>query len=121
MITPELAVHGAGFVLPFSKPGLPRTCVVVLPVPPAAVIESATVAVCVIPPPVAFTVTLNVPVVAVLEAVNVRVELPLPGAAMEVGLREAVTPDGSPVAESEIEELNPPAIAVEMVDVAELP
>lgn len=31
MITPLVTVHGAGFVDPFSKPGLPRICVVVPP------------------------------------------------------------------------------------------
>ena len=68
-----------------------------------------------IPPPVAVTVTLAPPMVAVLLAVNVRVELPLPGAAMEPGLKLAVTPAGKPEAESEIAELKPPLTAVEMV------
>lgn len=66
-----------------------------------------TVSVCEIPPPLAVTVTFVVPVVAVLLAENVSVELPLPGAAMEVGLKLAVTPDGKPEADSEIAELNP--------------
>src|SRR5215471_14403978 len=56
----------------------------------------ATVDVCVTPPPVAVTVTFDVPVVAVLLAVNVRVELPFPGAAMDAGLKLAVTPEGKP-------------------------
>ena len=51
---------------------------------------------------------LKVPAAATLLAVMVRVELPLPGAAMEVGLKLAVTPDGRPEAESAIAELNPP-------------
>jgi hypothetical protein len=46
---------------------------------------------------VALTVVLNVPVVAVLLAVNVSVELPLPGAAIDAGLKLAVTPLGRPV------------------------
>jgi hypothetical protein len=79
------------------------------------------VAVWAVPPPLAFTVTVAVPVVAVLLAVNVRVELPLPGAAMELGLKLAVTPEGKPEAESETAELNPPLMVVEMVDVPELP
>ena len=51
--------------------------------------------------------TFVVPVVAVLLAENASVELPLPGAAMDAGLKLAVTPDGKPEAESEIAELNP--------------
>src|SRR5438270_5822301 len=69
------------------------------------------------PPPVAVTVTLKVPVVVLL-AVKVKVELPLPGATIEVGLKLAVTPEGSPEAEREMAELNPPAIAVETVVLA---
>jgi len=69
----------------------------------------------------AFTVTIAVPVVAVLLAVNVSVELPLPGAAIELGLKLAVTPAGKPAAESETAELNPPLTVVEMVEAPELP
>jgi hypothetical protein len=72
------------------------------------------------PPPLALIVTVEVPTVAVLLAVKVRVELPEPGAAMDAGLNEAVTPEGSPVAESETAELNPPETVVEML-VALLP
>ena len=78
-------------------------------------------AVWVTPAPVAVTVTLVVPAVALLLAVNVRVELPLPGAAMELGLKLAVTPEGSPETERATEELKPPLTAVEIVLVAELP
>jgi hypothetical protein len=67
------------------------------------------------PPPLAVTVTFDVPVVAVLLAVKVKVELPLPGAAIELGLKLAVTPDGSPDADNEIAELNPPLTVVEIV------
>ena len=67
------------------------------------------------PPPLALIVTVDVPIVAVLLALNVRVELPEPGAAIEVGLKEAVTPAGSPVAESETAELKPPETVVETV------
>lgn len=56
-----------------------------------------------------------------LLAVKVRVELPLPGAAIEAGLKLAVTPEGKPVAESETAELKPPLIVVEIVDEPELP
>jgi hypothetical protein len=44
LITPELVTQGAGDVDPFSKPGFPRICVVVVP-PPEAVIVNAIVAV----------------------------------------------------------------------------
>jgi hypothetical protein len=73
------------------------------------------------PPPVAVTVTFVVPVVAVLLAEKVRVELPLPGAAMEAGLKLAVTPEGRPEAESEIAELKPPLTEVETVLLPEAP
>ena len=66
-------------------------------------------------------VTFDVPAVAVLLAVNVRVELPLPGAAMDAGLKLAVTPAGRPEAERLTAELNPPEPEVETVVVAELP
>lgn len=114
----EVSTQGAGVVLPFSKPGLPRICVVV---PPAAVMVNAIVAVWVMPPPVAVTVTLVVPVVAVLLTEKVRVELPFPGAAMLPGLKLAVTPEGRPEADNEIAELKPPLTEVEIVLVPEPP
>jgi hypothetical protein len=64
---------------------------------------------------------LEVPTIAVLSAENVRVELPLPGAAIELGLKVAVTPVGSPDADSDTAELKPPVSEVEMVEVAEPP
>lgn len=114
-----VSVHGAGLDFPFSKPGLPRICVVVPP--PEALIVKAIVTVWVMPPPLAVTVTLLVPVVAVLPALKVSVELPLPGAAIEVGLKVAVTPAGNVEVESEIAELNPPLTDVEIVLLPELP
>src|SRR6478735_12279668 len=60
-------------------------------------------------------VIVEVPAAAVLAAVKVRVELPEPGAVMEVGLKAAVTPEGSPLAESDTAELKPPEIVVETV------
>ena len=63
----------------------------------ADVIVRLMVVVWVTPPPAAVTVTVAVPVVAVLLAERVSVELPLPGAAIEVGLKLAVTPDGTTV------------------------
>jgi hypothetical protein len=59
--------------------------------------------------------------VAVLLAEKVRVELPLPGAAIDVGLKLAVTPEGKAEVESEIAELNPPLTVVEIVLLPELP
>ena len=86
-----------------------------------AVTVKAIVVVCVMPPPLAVTVTEDDPVVAALLAEKVRVELPLPGAAMEVGLKLAVTPDGKPDRESETAELNPPDTLVETVLLPEPP
>lgn len=63
----------------------------------------------------------DVPATAVLAAVKVRVELPEPGAAMDVGLNAAVTPEGRPLAESETAELKPPETVVEIVLVPLLP
>ena len=76
---------------------------------------SETVVLCETPPPLALIVIVDVPVVAVLLAVNVSVELPEPGAAIDVGLKLAVTPAGSPLAESETAELKPPETVVETV------
>lgn len=78
-------------------------------------------AVWVMPPPVAVTVTLNVPVVAVPPTVNVKVELPLPGAAIEVGLKPAVTPDGRPETDNASAALNPPVTLVVMVELPDAP
>ena len=85
------------------------------------VIVSETVALCETPPPLALIVIVDVPAAAVLLAVKVKVELPAPGAAMEVGLNAAVTPVGSPLAESDTAELKPPETVVEIVLVPELP
>src|SRR6478609_3216188 len=119
-MTPVLTTQGAGLVDPFSKPGFPSTCVVVLP-PPDALTVRAMMVVCVMALPVAVTVTFTVPVVAVLLAVNVSVELPLPGAAMDAGLKLAVTPAGKPDAASDTAELKPPLTVVETVELPEVP
>lgn len=63
----------------------------------------------------------DVPIAAVLLAASVSVELPLPGAAIDVGLKVAVTPAGNPVAERETAELKPPLTVVEIVVVREVP
>ena len=62
-----------------------------------------------------------VPVVAVLLAAKVTVEAPLPGAAIEVGLKVAVTPVGNPEADNETAELKPPLTVVVSVELPELP
>ena len=72
-------------------------------------------------PPVAVTVTFAVPVVAVAVAENVSVELPLPGAAMDAGLKLAVTPAGRPEADNDTAELKPPLTVVEIVLLPEVP
>ena len=88
---------------------------------PPVVIVSETVVLWEMPPPLALIVIVDVPAAAVLPAVKVKVELPEPGAAMEVGLNAAVTPVGSPLAESDTAELKPPETVVEIVLVPELP
>src|SRR5579871_777427 len=85
----------------------------------AAVIVKEMVALWVIPPPVALTVMLLVPGVAVLATANVSVELPLPGAAMDVGLKLAVTPVGRPATDRETAELKPPLTVVVSVELPE--
>ena len=111
-MTPLVKVQGAVFAEPFSNPGLPMICVVV---PPPVETVKETVVLWETPPPLALIVTVEVPVVAVLLAVNVSVELPEPGAAIDAGLKLAVTPAGSPLAESEMAELKPPETVVETV------
>ena len=88
---------------------------------PPVVIVSETVVLCETPPPLALIVIVDVPAAAVLAAVKVRVELPEPGAAMDVGLKAAVTPEGSPLAESDTAELKTPETVVEIVLVPLLP
>jgi hypothetical protein len=80
-----------------------------------------TVLVWVTPPPVAVTVTFEVPEMAVLPTVKVNVDVPPPGAAIELGLKLAVTPVGTPDAERATAELNPPLTDVEIVVLPELP
>ena len=64
---------------------------------------------------------MKVEAAAVLLAEIVRVELPLPGAAKELGLKLAVTPEGIPEADSDTAELNPPLVLTEIVLLPELP
>ena len=87
----------------------------------AAVTVSETVAVCVIPPPVPVMVMVEVPATAVEATVSVSLDEPDPGAAMDAGLKLAVTPVGNPDADNAIAELNPPETAVVRVEVPVLP
>src|SRR3954466_2228154 len=80
-----------------------------------------TVVVWVTLPPVPVMVTVEVPRVAVADAVKVSTELPEPGAAIEDGLKEAVTPAGRPEAERAMAALKPPETAVVIVEVLVLP
>lgn len=52
---------------------------------------------------------------------RVNVDVPEPGAAMDVGLKLAVTPVGAPDAVRAIAELKPPDTAVVMVDTPLVP
>jgi hypothetical protein len=81
-----------------------------------AVTVRLTVVVWVVLPPTPVMVTVEVPRVAVELAVKVSVELPAPGAPIEDGLKEAVTPAGRPEAESEMALLKPPETAVVIVE-----
>lgn len=87
----------------------------------AAFTVSVTVAVCVIPPPMAVTTMEYVPVAVVDATVMVIVELPEPGAANDAGLKLTVTPDGCPLADNATLESNPPDVATVMVDIPGLP
>ena len=52
---------------------------------------------------------------------TVIVEDPEPGAAMEMGLKVTVTPDGWPEADKVMAELKPPVTVLVTVDIPELP
>ena len=76
---------------------------------------------CDIPPPVPVMVTVEVPVAADEVAVSVRVEDPEPGAAIDAGLKLALTPEGRPDADNDTAALKPPETVVEMVELPEVP
>ena len=67
---------------------------------------------CVMPPPVPVIVIGYVPSGAFLATVRMKSDEPEPGAAMEAGLKLALTPDGTPVAVKAIAESNPPETVV---------
>lgn len=80
---------------------------------------TVTVAVCVVPPPAAVTVMFSLPVAALRLALTVMVEVPPPGAAMDFGLKEMVSPETSPDADNLTAELKLPETLTVMVEVAE--
>jgi len=82
---------------------------------------TVTVVVCVTPPPLPVMVIVRFPVLAVRLALTVMVDVPEPGAAIELGLKDTVTPLPPPEADKLIAELKPPEMAVVIVDVPELP
>ena len=80
---------------------------------------SKTVVVATVLPEVPVTVMLYVPVAVDEATVIVIVEVPAP--VIEVGLKPTVTPEGWPLAVSEMAELNPPVTVLVIVDCPELP
>ena len=77
-----------------------------------------TACVLVIPPAAADTVKVETPGATVEPANRVMVPCPLPGAAMLEGAKVAVTPDGSPITESAMAQLNPvPAVVVRVMGI----
>lgn len=116
LMTDGVTVHGDGFAEPFSNPPFTRSCCV----PPAltvSVIEDERVS----PPPVPLTVTGYVPDGVDAPVEIVKTEEPVPGAAIDIGLKLAVAAAGRPIAESEMDESNPPDTDDVTVDVPELP
>src|SRR5579863_8519267 len=73
---------------------------------------NVSVVVLVTPPPVPVIVMTCVPVGALRATVRVKSDVPEPGAAIGLGLKLPVTPDGMPVADSVTAELNPPEALV---------
>src|SRR5208282_2419600 len=82
-----------------------------------AVTVSVTVVFCWIPPPLPVTVIGYVPTGVLLPTVMVIVEVPAPGAAIGLGLKLTVVPEGMPDADRLIALLKPPPIVVVIVDV----
>jgi len=81
--------------------------------------ESATVVVCVLPPPVPVIVIVWVPTLAPALTAIFIVDAPEPGAAMLTGVKLALTPDGRPDADRVMAELKLPETAVVIVEVPE--
>lgn len=83
--------------------------------------SSVTRVVCTTPPPVPVIVIVRVPVLVRPDTRTVMVEVPEPGAEIEVGLKLTATLLPWPEADSEIAELNPPEMAVVILEIPELP
>ena len=66
-------------------------------------------------------VTVKVSLRARLVVLTVIVEVPEPGAAIDVGLKLTVTPEGAPEAVSATAESKPPETVLVIVEVPELP
>src|SRR5215472_14711924 len=77
---------------------------------------SITVEVCWIPPPLPVTVMLYVPTAVLLPTAIVMVEVPEPGAAIGVGLKLTVVPEGTPLAHRLMVLLKPPLTVVVIVE-----
>src|SRR4051794_23401470 len=82
---------------------------------------SVTVVLCCMPPPLPVTVMGYVPGAVVLPTVMVIEEVPVPGAAIGLGLKLTVVPEGTPEAERVIELLKPFRAVVVIVEVPWLP
>ena len=79
------------------------------------------VVVWVIPPPIPVMVIGYVPVAVLDATVNDTLDEPEPGAAMGVGVKPTVTPEGWPDADSAIAELKPPDMVAVTADEPALP
>src|SRR5215469_10306546 len=82
---------------------------------------SVTVVVCRIPPPLPVTLMLYVPAAVLLPTAIVILEVPEPGAAIGLGLKPTVVPEGTPLADRLMALLKPPLTAVVMVELPWLP
>src|SRR5947207_6269809 len=118
-MTPAVTTHGDGFAEPFSKPSLANICVVVPPPPEVTVRLSGVERVR--PPPLPLICTLYVPATVDAPTVIVSEDEPEPGAGMGAGLKFAVAPEGSPLADNATEELNPPETVAVIVELPEPP
>ena len=77
---------------------------------------SVTVVVCRIPPPLPVTLMLYVPAAVLLPTAIVILEVPEPGAAIGLGLKPTVVPEGTPLADRLMALLKPPLTVVVMVE-----
>ena len=115
--TPATNAFDPSVAVPFLNVTFP----VGVPVVDFTVTVSVTVVVCVSPPPVPVTVMLRVPARARRLTRMLIVELPDPGAAIELGLKLMVTLLPPPEANKLIPELNPPDMAVVIVELPVFP